>query len=284
MKQKMITFVSILLLSIFVFSGCQIEHVQKHENKYHFEHETAILTEVPNQSTITKIEIPDMVEDKPVVAVQDFAAVNLENVETISIGKNVQEIGPWAFENNQKLKAFHVDENNPYFCDVDGVLFTKDQKTLLFYPPQKDVQQEEKTKEDGKTETISFSTYEIPQGVEVIRTKAFYKCALLKDVKIPDSVTRIEEKAFFRCSQLEQVLLPEKLTFIGKDAFSYCTAFTALTIPSSVTEIGTYAFYNCKALKNIEVQGKESEITLGEKWYPTDNGKNMQDLKITFAS
>ena len=180
--------------------------------------------------------------------------------------------------NNQHLTAFEVDENNPYYCDVDGVLYSKDMKTLIFYPPAKDLT--EAKDNDGKS--IKVSQYTILDGVEIICSKAFYKCNALTKIDIPVSVKKIEEKAFFRCERVEVIKLPDVLEFIGKDAFSYCYGLKEINIPASVNEIGEYAFYNCTNAKTVNVDNKESNIKLGEKWFPTDNGLDIKDLKINW--
>ena len=66
-------------------------------------------------------------------------------------------------------------------------------KTLLFYPLAKDVVD---TKDENGND-IQISEYTIPDGVETIRTKAFYKCGKIAKLIIPDSVKNIEEKAFY---------------------------------------------------------------------------------------
>jgi len=60
-------------------------------------------------------------------------------------GKNVEEIilhskvrlydGDEFLDCPVNLKKFTVDKNNPYYSDIDGVLFNKKQTTLLLYPP-----------------------------------------------------------------------------------------------------------------------------------------------------
>lgn len=91
-------------------------------------------------------------------------------------------------------------------------------------------------------EAQNTTQYVIPDGVEVIRSKAFYKCCYLDDIQIPDSVKRIEEKAFHRCSALLSIDLPDNLEFIGKDAFAYCELIESVTIPASIKQIDEYAF------------------------------------------
>ncbi len=275
MTKRIVSVILLCVLMLTVFTGCTeqlgLSIGGTSEMEYKIENGEAIVKQAPDLSTITEVTIPDEYEGCPVTKIDDFSVVNLENVGVINIGKNVKEIGTWAFTNNQKLKEFQVDEENEYFCDVDGVLFTKDMKTILFYPPFKGYDTEEKT-----------IKYEIPEGVETVRTKAFYKCDKLTDIVIPESVTAIEEKAFFRCSSLKALSLPEKLELIGKDAFAYCSAIPETTIPSSVKQIDDYAFYNCTSMLKVIVENEESAITLGKKWYPTKNGQNM-DVEIVWG-
>lgn len=274
MTKKILSVILLCVLMLAVFTGCTdqlgLSIGGTSEVEYKIQNGEAVVSKAPDLSTITEVTIPDEYEGKPVTKIADFSVVNLENVATINIGKNVKEIGVWAFTNNQKLKQFIVDEENEYFCSVDGVLFTKDMKTLLFYPPLKNYDSEEKTMK-----------YEIPEGVETIRTKAFYKCEKLTDLVIAKSVKTIEEMAFFRCSALKSLELPGGLEFIGKDAFSYCSSVPETTIPAAVKQIGDYAFYNCTSMLKVTVQNSESAITLGKKWYPTKNGQNM-DVEIVW--
>ena len=282
MKNKILKISALLLCICLLFSGCGAASaflgIESNEIEYAIENGEAAVTKVPNKVTITKIVIPDEYEGVPVTKINDFSVVNLEYTTEITIGKNVKEIGPWAMENNQHVTAFNVDDNNEFFCDVDGVLFTKDMKTLLFYPLAKDVVD---TKDENGND-IQISEYTIPDGVETIRTKAFYKCGKIAKVVIPDSVKNIEEKAFFRCSSLNDLTLSQNVEVIGKDAFGFCSAISEINIPSTIKQIDTYAFYNCTSLLTINVDAKESDITLGDKWYPTQNGLAIKDLKINW--
>lgn len=276
MKRKSFKVISLLLVCILIlFSGCT-ENLGNTEISYKTVGDTLTVKSVPNKSNVTEIVIPDTYEGLPVTSIEDFAAVNLEFVTTIKIGKNVEKIGNWAFANNQALISFTVDPENQHFCSVDGVLFTKDMQVLVAYPLAKDVTV---TKDENGNE-VRKSSYAIPDGVETIRTKAFYKCQTLFELTIPDSVTTIEEKAFFRCSSLNSLVLPKSIQVIGKDAFAYCSAITEVEISDTIVAIGDYAFFNCSSLKKVTVNKKEADVTLGEKWYPTNNGLNMDDLEI----
>lgn len=279
--KKLMSFAVALVLLCACLCSCDVSDITggNLKIKYKSEGDCLIVKGVPDNLTMPEIVIPDEYNGKKVTGIADFAVVNLENVTKITIGKNVSEIGLWALENNKKLTAIEVDDENAYFCDVDGVLYTKDMKTLLFYPAARSA--EETAAEDGtKIKSIS---YEIPEGVETIRTKAFYRCTDLREITLPPTLKVIEEKAFFRCS-FSEVTLPDGLTYIGKDAFSYCTGLTEIHIPGTVTEIGEYAFYNCTNLLDISIDAKEDELTAGQKWYPTNNGLEIKELSITYKS
>lgn len=268
MKKKIISAFALLICVCLLFSGCDsVTSLMSGENKtidYKIENGEATVTGVPNKSTVTKIVIPDEYEGVPVTKIADFAATNLEYVTEFYIGKNVKEIGAWALENNQHIAEFTVDEANEYFCSVDGVIYTKDMKNIVFFPPAKE------------------GEYTIPQGVEIIRTKAFYKCTKVTSIVIPDTVTTIEEKAFFRCGAITELTLSKNIELIGKDAFSYCTGITEINLPSTIKQIDEYAFYNCTALLKVNVDAKESDLILGEKWYPTNNGLDIEGLEINW--
>lgn len=281
MKKKTALFLAILIAVSVLFGGCGEElGLGNSEVKIKVEDGKAVVTELPNKSGITEITIPDVYEDAPITEIADFAGCNLENAEKINIGKNVEKIGVWAFENDQNLKEFSVDPENKYFCSVDGVLFTKNMKELLFYPLAKGVQTVEIKNADGKPEKVKRITYSVPDGVEKIRTKAFYKCGSLYSITLPETLKSIEEKAFFRCSSLEEINLPDGVTNIDMDAFGYCTALKSITVPKSVSSIGDYAFYNCTSLHSITMKCKKDSVSLGQKWQPTDNGIEIKKVNI----
>lgn len=275
--------IAVLLLTLvlcFSFSACgEVDldtlFVGNTDITFTIENGEATVTKVPNKTIVTEIVIPDEYEGVPVTKIADFSATNLEYVTEITIGKNVREISDWAFGNSKKVTKIEVDDNNPYLCDVEGVVYTKDMKVLLFYPPQKGVV----TDKDENGNEVKYASYEIPEGVESIRSKAFYKCSDLKEIKLPSTIKTIEEKAFFLCDPKE-IILPDGLETIGKDAFGFCSSLKEVTVPASVTRIDDYAFYSCTSLLEVNMLGNESDITLGKKWYPTNNGASLGDELI----
>lgn len=51
----------------------------------------------------------------------------------------------------------------------------------------------------------------IPEGVEEIPERAFYRCHSLKSIQLPSTLRKIGKEAFAFCIQLEDILLPESV-------------------------------------------------------------------------
>ena len=98
-----------------------------------------------------------------------------DTVEKITIGAGVKEIGESVFEDCNSLLNFEVSDANQYYKSVNGVLYTKDGKTLIAYP-------------GGR----SVKSFRIPDGVTRIAKSSLYSCDALNELYIPKSVTEIE--------------------------------------------------------------------------------------------
>ncbi len=214
---------------------------------------------------------------KPVIAVGDFTVVSDEYVEFIYIGKDVRYIADSAFYYCKNLKAVFVDEENEHFISVDGVLFTKDMKTLILHP----IGNGEWQKEQNITDTAD--TYIIPEGVENVGSYSFYKNGSLVHLTFPSTLKSIGDMAFFGCGSMWTVWLPEGLEAIGADAFSYCSSLSpVMYIPATVKNIGDYAFFSCTGIKAVYM-GAENEEALetGESWLPKNVLKALFHVAVT---
>lgn len=89
----------------------------------------------------------------------------------------------------------------------------------------------------------------IPDGVIAI-AGGFKDNTNIKSVIVPEGVTMIREKAFVNCSSLEKVVLPQSLVEIGDEAFSNCTALHDVDL-GGVKLLKNFVFSNCTSLKNI---------------------------------
>ncbi len=140
-----------------------------------------------------------------------------------------------VFIESNAIESFSVDEENPAYCSVDGVLYTKDMKTLVCYPPAK-----------------AGDTFVVPDGVEKIENYAF-RYSKLKKITLPNSVKTLGEGAFCFNAYLEEINLPDGLTEIPVACFMYTASLKNVNIPDAVTEIGDQAFMMALSLEEIRL-------------------------------
>ncbi len=100
-------------------------------------------------------------------------------LEKLYLTKNIQEVYPLSLHGYLiSLQNIVVDPQNEYYCDIDGVLFTKDKKTLVAFP-------------EGRL----GDKYVVPEGTEVIGENAFMHAGIT-EVVMPSTLKKIEPDAF----------------------------------------------------------------------------------------
>lgn len=165
-----------------------------------------------------------------------------KGVTSVVIPKSVTEIESMAFSDAEDLLSITVDADNPNYCDIDGVLYSKDKTTLLCYP-------------QGRQDT----EFVIPDYVTKIGYGAFCGCGNLTSVVFPDHLTEIGIDAFFACG-LTSIDLPTNLELISTYAFSCCHALTSVDIPKGVTKILSRTFVGCKNLRSVRIPRSVTQI------------------------
>ena len=148
------------------------------------------------------------------------AFLNCMSIQSITIPKNVQKIGYNVAYFCDKLAAYHVDEQNENYCDIDGVLYTKDKSKLVIYP---------------KAKKLTDQIYTVDPACKEIEGMAFDYAAGLKEIKLPDGLTTIGRYAFLCCEQLEKLQIPETVTTI-KGALDHITNLRYLYLCGDVPE------------------------------------------------
>ena len=83
-------------------------------------------TQIPNLQYAEEVEIGNTVTD---IGLNAFYGCN--NISNVTIGSSVSSIGKQAFSYIDNLTSFTVNENNPNFKDVNGMVLSKDGKTLI---------------------------------------------------------------------------------------------------------------------------------------------------------
>jgi len=250
-------------------SGCGREKSGNMEFVYQDETDSYALIYYNDTAGVSELVIPETFKDKPVTAIGQLAIGSCDTLEKITIGKNLESIDKWGIVDCRYLKSIEVDEENGYFCSLDGVLYSKDMTKIITYPNAHTAEYAK----DGKL--LKAASYAVAPGVKVIGHCAFYKCYGLEKVALPDGVEEIEDRAFHKCEAMTDINFPEGLRSIGKDAFLACKGLTEVTLPSTIRALGDYVFYNADNIKTLRIKTLQENVELGTKWYPTSAGREI---------
>ena len=196
---------------------------------------------------LTELHIPNGVK-----IIGHEVIASCKNIKTINIPAGVEDIygglysessGMNAFSWSDGLEEITVDEENPFYRAIDGVLFNKEGTTLLQYPCGR-----------------SGAEYVIPEGVTKLAWGSFLETIYLETVRFPSSLEMINEYSFFKCSSLTSIDIPDTVQTIDSVAFAHCSNLKQVIVGTGVTSLKTYAFVSCPALESVYFKGNCPEI------------------------
>lgn len=182
------------------------------------------------------------------------------------------------------LKAFTVSENNPHYKSMNGILYSKDGKTVGPVPPaisfdsinwngisaigdfafcgretqRADIEIPSQITSIGDYAFCGYggswydSSYDgtvnikLNEGLASIGEYVFSSIYHLEGIDLPDSLTTLGKGAFASDNQLKSMTIPPKVTVIPDSLFEYCLNLESVTLPNGITEIGQLAFYSNK--------------------------------------
>lgn len=204
------------------------------------------------------VKIPSKLGGKKVKAIGENAiGSSMLGIDIVEIPKSIVYIDPSAFADCTTLAIYTVASGNPVYKSEKGIMYSKDGKTLLHYPPGKKEKTVSVANEVEAVGGYAFSNCEdiekitLPQTIKTIGSHAFQGCDKLIEVNIPQGVEVIEDYAFYECRSMAKLDLPQALLKIGDHAFDYCISIKEAKIPDSVTQIGEGAFMRCESLKDV---------------------------------
>ena len=145
-------------------------------------------------SGIETIEIPESVE------VIKRGAFSRTKLTSVTLPTGLLSIGSIPFADCEYLEEISISGNNENYKTVDGVLYTKDGKTLIQYPGARS------------------GEYKVENGTETIAYGSFAG-SLINSAVLPESLKSIENMAFFDCQGLSSFNLPGSLESVGDSAF-----------------------------------------------------------------
>ena len=189
------------------------------------------------------------------------------SLKAMHIPDNLVSIGNGAFSGCLKLENYTISEKNTAFAVFDGVLYSKDGKTLVAYPQAREgaytLRAGTVSIADGAfSYAMGLTGLAGTQNLEIIETFAFEGCISLRDIYLPKAQL-INDYAFQKCSSLKTarlgsanvgkysfaecdvlntVIISEGAWFINDFAFGWCPLLADLVLPSSIQRIGSNVF------------------------------------------
>ncbi len=227
-----------------------------------------------NCVNLKKVTLSDTVE-----SVADYAFENT-SITSITLPEKLKKLSPHAFTGSG-IKSFSVNKKNKTYSAIDGVLFSKDKKTLIHYPAYR-----------------KGAVYKVPKDTKTIEKYAFYLSpdndeVKLTDIQIPKSVTTIKkwalgaqqnilvDKGNTAFSDVNGVLfdkektklihypigrknsyyvIPEGVLSVGEYAFFKSEYLSYLSLPSSLTTIEKQAFASMQRLGSVLLPQSVTDI------------------------
>ncbi len=150
---------------------------------------------------------------------QTYEGVCMDNSSNLSELYLANPLTFWTYYRN-----IYVDKKNPYYVSIEGVLFTKDRKKIVAYPPQK-----------------TNSRYNIVNGVESIGEASFLN-ARIDTLITPNSLKNIGEQGF-SMNLIREIVLKDSIEHIGKFAFIATDSLKKIILGKNVRTIDAKAFY-----------------------------------------
>lgn len=185
-------------------------------------------------------------------------------LKKITIPSSVTYIASGAFDTNVMLSEFVVDENNPSYTAVDGILYTKDMKTLIQFP-------------NGWKRS---STYTVPESVQIIAANSLRMPSYITQIHFGKNVSNIAvgamtwmkpikaftvdpENKWYKAvdgvlytmdmtglvcwppASSSLVEIPEGVTTVWGNSLSGKTTQTSIKVPSTLKEGEFYVTKNC---------------------------------------
>ena len=145
------------------------------------------------------------------------------NETSISVNKDVEVIGGYAFANNE---------------DVTDIKLPSDVKEIgdhSFWGCEK------------------LYKINLPEGITKIGDYALNECQSLAELKLPSTLVSIGAHAFDYCTSIKEVVVPDSVTDIGDAAFMRCRSLSSVMLPSGLIRYGYRVFTGCSLLDEFKI-------------------------------
>lgn len=224
---------------------------------------------------LKKIEFPNTK-----LKLDDAAFARCKGVTELYIPANMDTINTRAFSGFIGLEKLNIDKNNNHFVQIDGIVYSKDQKQVIYCMSNrtKDVQILDGVEEIAYgafggceqlrkitiptsvkriapyafSSCVSVDTFIVPEGVKEIEEGVFSRCLNTRCIELPSTITKIGAGAFLKCEEVDTFILPKGVVEIGEEAFRKCFSVDEIVLPESLKKIGRRAF-SMNSIRRISI-------------------------------
>ena len=151
-------------------------------------------------------------------------------LKTINLPSSIAKISGYDYRQLINLENINISDDNPNYCSVDGIVYSKDKTELVTYP--------------GGRSSSEFV--------------------------VPSHVTKIGMYAFDSNEKLYNIILPNGLITIEKYSFEFIRNLDHITIPASVTAINRNAFFIASNITNVIFENPNGWQCNGEQLDATE--------------
>lgn len=152
------------------------------------------------------IVIPDNVNFNgrtlKIIRIGNSAFYKSENMSSITLGNNIEEIGAYAFQRCTGLSRISLPES---VKKIEKYAFSKN----------------------------TFSIFTIPGNINEVGSYAFWQCEQLAEVIIENGVKTFGDHVFNNCTSLTKVIIPNSVESIDWSAFYGCSKLNEVIIEDS---------------------------------------------------
>lgn len=234
------------------------------------------------------VVVPDTYNDIPVVKVGDEVFAD-SDIQSIVLGKNVQEIGSDAFDGASMLKSITItsegiDMGRIYSChSLEEINFSTDayatdirlvdcsaiasvafpeglvKASFVSCDLLENIKLPEGVSKVTLEECNALSDINfLPQGVATVSINA---CNGLTDAVLPDG---LQEISIEDCENLSSVQLPNTVVMIS--AMGKCPKLSSINLPDSLREIGKFAFQDDTAISELVIPASVTYVDRVAFW------------------
>ncbi len=157
------------------------------------------------------------------------AFIGANNLISITLPANINDIYNYSFQNSINLTEIKVDKNNKYYYSEDGILYNNTKTVLIYYP------------EGKKTKSLNLSS---KLSLNYISPLAFSNTTELKSIVLPNSIISIGYSAFTKATSLRQITLPDNYIIIEQNAFNEATNLEVVIFTNNKKPIIDYNVFN----------------------------------------